>query len=148
MYFWSGRGDNKSRERGFIKYTASVKPDRFKSFSFRHGWRHRSDHVRLVAGLDLRMHPFPEGEDDNEKDSMDHMKALEDLVGNKIKIYNVWKVNQSEEKEAICANGHLLNSRIYKRRQPNKALISLRLTQDQEGLFKACNEVECKGMII
>ncbi|WMV14249.1 hypothetical protein MTR67_007634 [Solanum verrucosum] len=32
-------------------------------------------------------------------DSMDHVKALEELDGHKIKKYNVWKVHLSEEKE-------------------------------------------------
>jgi len=37
-------------------------------------------------------------------DSMDRVKALEELDGHKIKKYNVWKVHLSEEKEE---RGHL-----------------------------------------
>jgi len=82
-----------------------------------------------LQGLDSRTNPFQEGEDDNNMDSMDRVKALEELDGHKIKKYNVWKVHLSEEKEErghMCI-GHLIISRIHKRRQPNKALTSLRV---------------------
>ncbi|XP_049378034.1 uncharacterized protein LOC125842759 [Solanum stenotomum] len=36
---------------------------------------------------------------DNNMDSMDRVKALQELDGHKIKKYNVWKVHLSEEKE-------------------------------------------------
>lgn len=46
---------------------------------------------------------------------MDSMKALEELDGDQIETYIVWKVHQSEKKEErLCAIGHLLNSKIYK----------------------------------
>ncbi|KAH0773700.1 hypothetical protein KY290_010837 [Solanum tuberosum] len=58
----------------------------------------------IGKGLDSRTNPFQEGEDDNNMDSMDRVKALEKLDGHKIKKYNVWKVHLSEEKEE---RGHL-----------------------------------------
>lgn len=33
----------------------------------------------ILQGLDLMMNYFHEGEDKNDKDSMDHMKTLEEL---------------------------------------------------------------------
>ncbi|WMV45780.1 hypothetical protein MTR67_039165 [Solanum verrucosum] len=54
--------------------------------------------------LDSRKKPFQEGEFDNNMDSMDCVKALEEFDGHKIKKYNVWKVHLSEKKEE---RGHL-----------------------------------------
>ena len=74
---------------------------------------------------------------DNNMDSMDRVKALEELDGHKIKKYNVWKVHLSEEKEDrghMCI-GHLIISRIHKRRQPNKALTSLRVKLSKKCLL-------------
>ena len=53
----------------------------------------------ILQGSDSRTNPFQEGEDDNDMDSIDQKKALEELDGLQIKAYNVWKVHQSEVKE-------------------------------------------------
>ncbi|WMV37555.1 hypothetical protein MTR67_030940 [Solanum verrucosum] len=47
--------------------------------------------LHFGRGLDSRTNPFQEGEDDNNMDSMDRVKALGELDGHKIKKYNVWK---------------------------------------------------------
>uniref|UniRef100_M1DXT3 Uncharacterized protein n=1 Tax=Solanum tuberosum TaxID=4113 RepID=M1DXT3_SOLTU len=52
--------------------------------------------LMFLQGLDTKINPFQEGEDDNVMDSKDHVKSLEELDGHQIKTYNVLNVHQTD----------------------------------------------------
>ncbi|KAH0716676.1 hypothetical protein KY290_012938 [Solanum tuberosum] len=70
-------------------------------------------------------------------DSMDRVKALEELDGYKIKKYNVWKVHLNEEKEErahLCKwSSH--NFKNSQKKTTNKALTSLRVKLSKKCLL-------------
>ncbi|WMV30454.1 hypothetical protein MTR67_023839 [Solanum verrucosum] len=94
--------------------------------------------LHFGRGLDSRTNPFQEGEDDNNMDSMDRVKALEELDGHKIKKYNVWKVHLSEEKEE---RGHLCkwSSHNFKNSQKKTTKQGPYLIKDEEESYKLNN---------